>query len=149
MKECLQVRVRTSAYAVVQHEECRHDGMQQYQYTKYVCDPDRTSRRSARRCEFAPKYTGVYAVVQHEEGRHDGVQQYKYTKGTVPVRDRDRTELKSACRYEVYHNMLGRTRSCSMRNAGVMECSSTNALKVLFPYAIVQHYRWYAKAEHE
>ena len=72
MKECLQVRVRTSAYAVVQHEECRHDGMQQYQYTKYVCDPDRTSRRSARKREsdsyvvmhnrFASMQTGETAL---------------------------------------------------------------------------------------
>ena len=114
-----------------------------------VRDRDRTSRRSARKCGFVPQYTVAYAVVQHEECRIDGVQQYQYTKGTVFVRDRDRTARKSACRYELYHNILGRTRSYSTRSAGTMECSSTNTLKVLFPYAIVQHYREYANTGHE
>ena len=143
------------AYAVVQREECRHDGMQQCQYTKSTVhvrdrDRDRTSRRSARRCEFVSRNTGAYAVVQHEECSHDGVQQYQYTKGTAPVRDRDRTARKSACRSELYHNILGRTRSSySTKSAGTTECSSTSTLRVLFPYAIVQHYREYANAEHE
>ena len=41
-------------YAVAQHEECRHDGMQQYRYTKSnvpVRDRDSISRKSALRYE--------------------------------------------------------------------------------------------------
>ena len=59
------------AYEVAQHEECRHGGVQQYQYTKStvpVRDRDRTSRRSARRCE-SDSYVVMVPGSRHANGQ--------------------------------------------------------------------------------
>ena len=55
------------------------------------------------------QFRTVYEIVQHE-GVHAGTGSY--------------------------HNIFGRTRSHGTRSVGTIKCSSTDILRVLFPYAI-------------
>ena len=108
--------------------------MKQYQYTKSTDparDRDRAARRSTRRCEFVPQYTGAYAVVRHEECRHDGVQQYYSTWVLFPcaieIAQHERVHAGTIS----YHNILGRTppyNTIGCRHDGVQQYKYTKSI---------------------
>ena len=107
---------------------------------------NRTARRSACKYEFLPQYIRAYAVLQHEECRHDGMQQYHILGVLFPNAIEIVHHEGVHAGASSYHNILGRTRSYSMRSVGTMEYSNTSILRVPFPYAIeiVQHERVHA-----